>query len=77
MASVSVSEKGVFIEGREYVPRDTVLSDEAMKQLALAYSLAWANGYYNPISSDKLWIKIVREISDCLSAVNKDLHFKR
>lgn len=30
MASVSVSEKGVFIEGREYVPRDTVLSDEAI-----------------------------------------------
>ena len=74
--SIQIDEKGVFIDGKQYILRETIISEDAIAKLSKAYGIAWANGKYDPYhdcpSTDKL-----ANISDLLSDVNKELHFKK
>lgn len=70
-------ERTVVIDGVEYVPRDSVVTDETMSKLAQAYGLAWSNSVYDPPCGCSLTKRILREITDCLCDANKSLHFKK
>ena len=70
-------DKSVVIDGVEYVPKGTVMSDAALRSLSEAYSIAWTNGYYDPVSNHPAWTKTVRDISDHLTEANKELRFKK
>ena len=76
MSDVSISAKGVYIDGMEYVPRNTVISAASLKNLAEVYSISWCNGRYDPVDHSAS-TKFLAEISDLIMEVNQELHFKR
>lgn len=65
----------VIIDGVEYVPKTTIVSQAALTALSKAYSLAFGNGVYDPCC--KFGGKAMREIWDLLHTVNEELCFRR
>jgi hypothetical protein len=76
MESIKTSPGIVTIDGVAYVPKSTLISNEALAALSEALGKAWCNGYYDPSCSCDHSVAMFQQISDLLSIVNKELRFK-
>jgi intein-encoded DNA endonuclease-like protein len=66
----------VEIDGVSYMPEKVLLTDTALGKLSEAYSIAWANGIYDPVDRSKS-SEYLAEVARLLMDANKELHFKR
>lgn len=64
----------VEIDGIEYVPRNTVISDRVMKVLNKLYGKMYIEGYYDPTNDERR--KMAKEIFVKLDFLNRELKFK-
>ena len=75
MSAASVPITEVAINGVEYVPKHTVIPDEAIAILIEVYSVLWAEGHYDPLT--EAVGKVCRPLSDKMMRLNELLHFRK
>ena len=63
----------VVIDGIEYVPKTSIVSQKSLDALAAAYGIAFCWGVYDPDSRPEF----LRQVWDHLLVVNEELHFQR
>jgi len=66
----------VTIDGAEYVPRSTVVSEAALKALAEAYRIAYCEGKYDPYHHCPC-VDAMSRVWALLRDSNKELGFKK
>ena len=69
--------KIVIIDGVEYVPKDTIISETLFDNLAKAYSSAFSIGVYDPTCGSEICRREWRRFFDVLSEINKEVGFKK
>jgi hypothetical protein len=65
----------VIIDGKEYVPKGTVISKECLQALSALYSRVWPEAYYD--ARNESTEKFARDLCPYLELLNEELRFRR
>ena len=63
----------IVIDGVEYVPKNSIISEESQRKLAKAYGISFSYGSYDEDTNPEH----LREIFNLLLDVNQEVKFRR